>query len=220
MLTPVIENAVTHLYEAFANVPKPHMIDGCPCCIERREVDKLLSTPIKDISPGQLAPYASAAMLTVGSAEDLRYFLPRILEIRTSDWGWWPNVEVIFGALAEAKWHEWPAPEQEAVRQLVSAVIQQFLESDNEYMADEIDSWLCAIARAGDSAVPYFEQMFAEGHVEKVRQIHELNANSLMKGKLTNNFWAAPGRREVVTWFERPDVKDSIAHAYRKKHET
>ena len=56
--------------------------------------------------------------------------------------------------------------------------------------------------------------MYSDGCIEKIRQIHELNASSLMKGKLTNNFWSAPARCEVVAWFERSDVKDTIIKAY------
>ncbi len=174
----------------------------------------LLKKKPEELTPEELAPYASSAMTTVGSAIDFRFFLPRILEIRTSDWGWWPDVEVIFSAMAEAQWTTWPEDEQEAIRNLVRAVVQQFVDSPDDYIVDEVDSWLCAISRAGESAVPYLEEMYSNGHIEKVRQIHEHNANSLMKGRLVNSSWPAPARREVVAWFERADVKDAIVAAY------
>lgn len=220
MPMPSIKDAIKNLYDTFANVPRPHLIEGCPCCIDRKEVDKLLSQPLRDIAPKEMAPFATSAMLTVGSAEDLRYFLPRILEIRTSDRSWWPDVEVIFSALAEAKWHDWSEEEQRAIRRLVRAVIENCRESGDDDSAWEADAWLCAVSRAGESAVPYLEQMFANGHIELIRQLHELNAHSLMKGKLTNSFWSAPSRRDVIAWFERADIKAAIADAYRDHYDS
>src|SRR5882762_1635090 len=94
-----IQAAIEALYAAFSDAPKPMIIEGCPCCIERKDVDVLLTTPLRQITPDQLTNYAASVFLTVGSIEDFLYLLPRILEISACDPSWWPDPEVISGAL-------------------------------------------------------------------------------------------------------------------------
>lgn len=71
-----VRAAVEKLYRAFAAVPRPRHIDGCPCCIDRKEVGVLLGKPLRSVTPGELSAYASSAFLTVGDAADYLYFLP------------------------------------------------------------------------------------------------------------------------------------------------
>ncbi|HEY4248453.1 MAG TPA: hypothetical protein VGM64_16520 [Lacunisphaera sp.] len=109
-LTEVVEN----VYAVFASVPRPRKIEGCPCCIEDKEVDVLLAKPLREISPQELSSYASSVFLTVGCEEDFHYFLPRILEITVTDPGWWPHIEVTGRALGTAQWLKWPDAEKKA----------------------------------------------------------------------------------------------------------
>lgn len=213
MASEAIDRAISKLYDAFSSVPKPRMIDGCPCCVEEKELEVLLSTPRRKITPNEMAPYASSVMLTAGAPEDLRYFLPRILEIHHQDPYWFPDIEIVFRALALADWHSWPKPEQDAIRHLVDTVFDEYVTGDG-IDADQADSWLCAVARAEDSPLPYLEKMVATGSAEKLRQLHEANANALAKDKLANAFWPESAMREVMEWYKRPDVKAVIDAAY------
>ena len=100
-------DTVEQLYAVFGNVPVPRQIDACPCCLLDTEVAVLLTTPLRDLTPEQLTSYASSVTMTVGSVDDFRYFLPRILEIVATERSWWPDVEVVFGILHRAKWQQW-----------------------------------------------------------------------------------------------------------------
>ena len=62
--------AVEGLYSAFADVPKPSGIEGCPCCIERKNTDVLLAKPLRTLAPDELSNYAASAFLTIGSSTD------------------------------------------------------------------------------------------------------------------------------------------------------
>jgi hypothetical protein len=57
-LTPgamdALSNSIDVLYRAFDDVAKPRHVDGCPCCIEKKEIEVLLSTPLREIPPDAL----------------------------------------------------------------------------------------------------------------------------------------------------------------------
>jgi hypothetical protein len=73
-----LEDAIERLYESFSTVPQARHIDGCPCCIDRKEIGALLGKRLRELTPRELSPYASSAFLTIAAADYL-YFLPRIL---------------------------------------------------------------------------------------------------------------------------------------------
>ena len=80
--------ALEDVYRVFAALSKPREIEACPCCIDRLSLCTLLSTPLRELTPDQLSPYASSVLLTAGDEMDFRYFLPRMLEISLRDRHW------------------------------------------------------------------------------------------------------------------------------------
>ncbi|MCP9619694.1 hypothetical protein FOH10_09070 [Nocardia otitidiscaviarum] len=73
--------ALRELYDVFARVPRPDVIDGCPHCVAPDEGRRLLDEPIRSLTPEALARYAAKAMSTWGGVDDFRYLLPRLLEL-------------------------------------------------------------------------------------------------------------------------------------------
>lgn len=103
-----LQKAIDELYRAFEVVEPPQQIVGCPCCFDEYEIQKLLETQLRHISPELMAPYASSALLTVGSISDYLYYLPRILEISIRDESWWPAIEVTGRAIRGTHIDSWP----------------------------------------------------------------------------------------------------------------
>ena len=97
------------MYPAFANVPKPRAIEGCPCCIEGKEIDKLLITPLREMSPKELASYASSALPLSGALPTISTSCRGIWRFGNRD-TWWPDVEVTGRAIHSSKpdsWKDW-----------------------------------------------------------------------------------------------------------------
>eukprot|EP01035_Chromulina_nebulosa_P046710 gene46710-63278_t len=117
--------ATEELYRQFA-APTPSVIEGCPCCIETRGVDILLSTPLRTLSGQALWRYVSGAFLTIGSTRDFRYFLPRIFEIALLDPRNSNSAEIVLGKLRRAAWQQWPPGERDANCKLRRAAWQQW----------------------------------------------------------------------------------------------
>lgn len=126
---PTLEDATRRLYDAFTTVPKPHRIDGCPCCIDRKKIGVLLTKPLRDLTPDDLSAYASSVFLTVGDTADFLYFLPRILEINALDPNWWPNPQITGRAIRTAKPETWTPVQRAVVTDYLDAVARDAVRS-------------------------------------------------------------------------------------------
>lgn len=202
-----LQPAIDDVYRAFAGVPRPRVIEGCPCCIEGKEVDKLLTTPLREICAEDLASYAASAFLTVGSTADYLFLLPRILEVSATEDAWWPDVEVTGRAMRDAQPERWQPAQRDAVQQLFAAVIDDAIEAA---AFDKLDEWVCAAGRAGFAVAPLLRRI-AESRAA-VRGYFDINARSLRKRKLANAFWERPSAAhdEIVAWFESAAIHEML----------
>jgi hypothetical protein len=200
---------------AFEDVPKPHHVSGCPCCTSEGEFDVLLAKPIRKISPDELTRYASKALTTVGTAEDIHYFPPRILEICATESGWWPDSPIVFGKMQMAGWKNWPEKQVSAIREYVWEAFLRLLE--REESSSEIDDWICGLGKAEEDLSPYLAEL--ERQPSKLVAYYEQNSQSLLKGRLSNSFWdeATSARQVVVNWFQSKKVMEIISGAYGTK---
>jgi hypothetical protein len=149
-----VRTALEKVYRAFdGSVPKA--IEGCPCCIRRRNTDALLGTPLRELSGTTLWPYASGAFLTVGAVDDFRYLLPRILDVSIHDPGNMLDPEVVLGKLDLARWRSWPSAEQEAIETFIDVWFDHALATDlsgaqqGEVASTDAEAVLCGAALAG-----------------------------------------------------------------------
>lgn len=206
-----LRDAIEQLYRAFASTPKPRHIDGCPCCIDRKEIHVLLGKSLRAITPSEMASYASSAFLTVGDVADYLYFLPRILEITATDLSWWPDPEVTGRAIRTANPQTWNATQRAALDAYLEAVIDAAIKTGDYFL---LDGWICAIARMGFDVRPYLGQIAK--CPEAVLAYFEANAESLPRNKLANAFWElpCPGHDAVVDWFFSPEIAKVPFEAY------
>ena len=134
---------IERLYAAFKNVPKPHHVEGCPCCTSEGEFRNLLAKPLRDITPDELGRYASKALTTVGTEDDFHYFIPRILEVCATEFGWWPEPAIVLKRMQMAAWKNWPREQTSAVRAFLWANFQRVL--GQEESGPDLNDWICAI---------------------------------------------------------------------------
>jgi len=206
-----LPEAIEALYFAFRDVPKPREIEGCPCCIDDKDIGTLLSVPLRELTARQLSAYASSAFLTVGEEADYLYFLPRILEMSCADTGWWPDIEVTGRAVGETRPLTWPESRREALVDVLRAAVGRAMENEN---GRGIDEWLCAIAKMGLDVGVFLEQIAQSP--KAMLAYHEQNSQALAKRKLGNAFWDAgePGYEEIMAWFQSPMVSRMISDGY------
>ena len=210
-----ITTAIENLYHIFGSVHRPTAIVACPCCLDTNEMDILLTTPLRMLSPAELASYASSVLYTVGSPADFRYFLPRMLDISAHDPDWYPDVEIVLGKLDRANWLSWPPTEIHAITDFAMAVFQNLLERE-EHTGHEIDRWLCGFGRAGMDLAPFLRQIQARPYRKKLLEYYEVNSAKLIEKHLSNAFWDeyAEVMHQVVEWFHSSATEQAIWQAY------
>ncbi|MEM7557395.1 MAG: hypothetical protein AAF378_25570 [Cyanobacteria bacterium P01_A01_bin.84] len=219
-----LKDGIENLYKAFADVPKPHFVDGCPCCIERQEIGVLLSKPLRKISANELAPYAASVFLTVGSEADFQYFLPKIFELSTIDPVWYPCSEVVLGKLKFVQWQEWSEEKRTAIESFlelafVNFVLQPEKNPDSLFFDNKPDTWLCAIAISGVKIDTLLKRIQTNG--KALVTLYELNSETLIKGKLFNGFWhdLPDNQRIIIEWFQSEEIVQLINQQYLNRYD-
>jgi len=209
-----LSSAVNELYQAFER-PMPREVWGCPCCTDAAEMHALLAQPLQMLSVDVLERYARKAITTMGSADDLPYFWPRLAELAVAR-ELATEIEIVFGKPALAGWRaRWSARERAAVEGLAHAIVHQMAEEELE--ANEVDEWICAIGQFGTDVTEYLDPLLASTTVAatNLRGLYEYNATSLRQGELLNPFWEErPGAARLVEWFNRPEVRAAVDRAY------
>ena len=206
--------AIEALYAAFAR-PGPQVVTGCPCCITAAELDTLLATPLRDLPADALESYASSVMLTVGEAEDLRYFLPRLVELSFRG-DLLTDPEIVFSKPRAAGWRTWPEREQRALEHFAAAVLSDM--ATTPYESARVDEWITGFSRMLEDITPYLAPLTrtTPAAAANLRGFYHWNARGLARGRLSNAFWRDESEAEarVVAWFRRPEVDAAVARAY------
>lgn len=210
-MTPSLQQAIEGVYEIFCDVPRPHSVDACPCCIDRKGIVVLLSKPLRKLSPDDLTNYASSVFLTSGAVEDFLYFIPRILEILASESDWWPSPEVVTQAMHSADFETWPESRRQAVLTYFDEVVAQF---GSEGTGHALDSWICALGTLHVKLEPFLDRVAAQPR--SLIKYYEANSEHLVEGGLSNAFWdeAPEERKQVIDWFRSEGIRKSINLAY------
>jgi hypothetical protein len=211
----IAKEQIQALYYAFDDVPKPTSIDVCPCCVDRFELEHLLSTPLKEITAKNLAGYAATVFNTSGGIDDFLYFLPRILEVSVTDPGWYPDLEITCGKLSKASWLSWAEQRVLAIRQLFDTIFTQIITAES-LDGDAIEASICAFARSGDKIDRFLKLLEEDRYAKALISYYEANSETLLKGKLSSAFWH--GYRQemlaIVNWFNSPEIYARIQTAY------
>lgn len=99
-----------------------------------------------------------------------------------SDW------EVLLGKLSLGQWQNWPKPEREALTGFLHACFEDLVSAGDE-RGDEIDGFLCGLARGSVDLTNFLERLSQPDADAAFFAFSDVNAASLMKGKLANSFW-------------------------------
>jgi hypothetical protein len=215
-----LQQAIEDLYVAFRR-PRPETIDGCECCLARIDVDALIHTPLRDLSYQQLSEYVTDVIYTVGSADDFRYFLPRLLELALIEPSYANDPELLFRKLRLAGLRSWPSTEQRAIESLVDAIARRFGHEALE--RSEIDTWICALGQISEDVTPHLQHLLDDRSAARhnLYGFYDWNRRDVEKRRsLGNAFWVDgaerinPNVEHINAWFRRPEVSAAIDRAY------
>jgi len=114
-----LESATEKLYEVFRKYPlKVGLRDrSCPCCVSDDEIRDLTSKPLRGLSINEIGHFVRSAVTTFGDIDDLKHFLPRILELFQDESYDLVDDFLTFEKLNYTEWQAWEAIEIEAIEE-------------------------------------------------------------------------------------------------------
>jgi hypothetical protein len=211
--------ALDAAYEAFSGYPRPARMEASPARNAAKILTTLSSVPLRRLSSEQIGPYAGWALTTIGSVEDYKHFLPRILEqaVRAPEWmGTQPSI--IASKLKMANWRTWRKRETKAVLDVFAAALRHAVLGHPDDEGDASD-WLCALASLGEDVLPYLREWLRGAQGNALLQIANLAMQLPTLTSLDEReqiFWAdlsAEARAAIVTWLTSAQVSAALAGA-------
>lgn len=181
---------------------------------ERCRQTSALSKPLEELTAHDLGKFAWKALTTWGDVEDLKHFLPRLMQLIAQDDCAPFSREVLLGKLRLAAWRDWSETERRSVDMFLHAVWRDCLNSAaGSVWQDEL---LCGIGRAVDDLAPYLttwsDSKLTTAYEHLVHYIDWNLATLLKRGHLSNSFWsdAEPQMRQVIDWLSSRQTIDTL----------
>ncbi|MFS1523838.1 hypothetical protein ACL7TT_06940 [Microbulbifer sp. 2304DJ12-6] len=207
-------NESVALYLTFSEFQPPRKISGCECCISEKQLKVLATKKLVEITPGEIETYACSALKTVGSIDDFMYLFPRVFDLLMKDEFEWVDPEIIYGAIAIAKFSQWDKRKKDLIKGLSRKKYLQLLKSEDDNL--KVDSWLCAISHIESDISFYLQRMEQPEHAQALYSFTERNIQSISSGKLHNPFWRdCPDQEKVIlSWMHQGKVAEYLLKTY------
>ncbi|MFD0856352.1 hypothetical protein ACFQ07_29195, partial [Actinomadura adrarensis] len=200
---------IDRLYEVFGRVPRPLRMEGCSHCVEPDEDRPLLETPLRSLDEDTLRRYATDALYLWGDVDDLRYFLPRLLELAAEDEFNFPDPEIVFRKLSAGEFQTWADDERDAVHAFLARWWETRLEDDDPCPC--IETVLCSLGLTRVDLAPFLEHWERLDSEGAIRNLHDFVIEDVTwrpsgpaggGPKLRNGYWefGPDGHQAVITW--------------------
>lgn len=129
-------------YDVFARYGRPLFLDASPLRDPKLLLNQLSSKPLRLLDARDVQEYALSALTTVGTIEDYKHFLPRLLELATEPGAVEPQMIAL--KLEMAAWRTWPKNEQRSLEEIfIHACTDAFKRHTDDVLAGD---WLVSLA--------------------------------------------------------------------------
>ncbi|MBV9493416.1 MAG: hypothetical protein JOZ54_04170 [Acidobacteria bacterium] len=119
-----LKSAIARAYETFARYESVSLRPVETRSEDRKKLDglrdSLIGRELRSLPAEELLDYYYLAIRHIGDADDLRHFLPRLLELMIVDENDLLAPQVLSSLLIEADVANWPLPEKEAIVTLLT----------------------------------------------------------------------------------------------------
>lgn len=209
-MSSALDDAIERLYSVFARYRRPALVEGCPCCVGAADQAKLHARPLRALGEEELRRYAFKALTTWGTEDDLRHFLPRILELVAQS-GLGVAPQTVLGKLAYGRWERWPKDERAAIRAFLDAWLDDALESGR---AGTVIDVLSSIRQTGGELAPLLVRVDLEAARSPAARALLLElAGELASQRKLDPWMSVEDSDAVTSWLVHPDRRGSIERA-------
>lgn len=203
------------LYATFARF-ELGKVAGCPHCVGDDDQRDLRRVPLRQLTGDDVEHYAFKAISTWGDADDLRHFLPRLLELAARG-DLTVDVATVVGKLRLAQWSGWPPDQREAIETFAGAWWRRTL---TIYPApDDAATVLQAVAQAVDDLSPFLSAWLdppTEPAARHLAAFIDVLAHSVRRrptGLVLRGWWHDQPA-QLLTWLARPALRDTMESAF------
>jgi hypothetical protein len=204
-----LDAAIERLYVVFARYGRPAVVAGCPCCVGAADQARLHARPLRALGEEELRRYAFKALTTWGTEDDLRHFLPRILELVARD-GLGVDPQTVLGKLAYGHWERWPEDERVAIRAFLDAWLDETLRTDR----GELGAVLSSTRQTGGELAPLLARVELEAARSPAARARLLELVGKLAAQRKLDAWMNVEDSDAVTsWLAHPDRRGSIERA-------
>ncbi|WP_030434507.1 hypothetical protein [Actinoplanes subtropicus] len=210
-----LDQAVGGLYATFAAF-ELGAVAGCPHCVDGDDQREIRRVPLRELTGDDLGHYAFKAVTTWGDADDLRHFLPRLLELAAH--GALPvDLAVVLGKLRLARWSQWPEEQRDAIEAFAGAWWRHTLAMFPA--ADDAATVLQAIGQAVDDLSLFLSGWLDPPGEPAVRHLAAFvdhlayTARRRPTGLVLGGWWHDQPA-QLLTWLARPAPRDALENAF------
>ncbi|RFB91576.1 hypothetical protein B5K08_14785 [Rhizobium leguminosarum bv. trifolii] len=205
-----LEDSLKTLYPTFFEYPFPSSLDASPLRDAEKILTVLKSAPLREIDAAALGPYAASAITTVGSVDDFRHFLPRILHcavLGASAYGFEPPI--IASKLLLCDWQQWPIAERTAIANFFYSAWAYKRLQDPDVDASAWN-WIVAMAMLDLQFQACLDLWLKQPTPNAFLQLAGADLKSLYRG---TGFWqdiASADRHLVLEWIKSDIVENAF----------
>jgi hypothetical protein len=203
----VLAASIDGLYAIFSRYRLPPHLPGWPHCTSEEDDRLLHSKPLRELEAEELERFAFKAMTTLGTTENFKHFLPRLLELSCHGQIGYADFEVVLGKLRYGGWSTWPEVEQAAVNRFLNALWTNLL---GTYPCSlDSGTCLCGLGNAVNDLATFLSVWRNDSSAAAARHMADLldqNTPELFQGRLSDAFWEEreTQMKQVVDWLTDP----------------
>jgi hypothetical protein len=210
-----LDVAIERLYDVFARYPKPHGQTYSPyTTITPDDVRSIRERPLRSLAGKDLAKFAMKALNTWGDENELRYYLPRILELLAREGGWVVASSVLL-KLAFGHWRDWPAAEQAAIESFVTELWIALLKGQAQHPS--LAELALGASNAGIPVRPLVESWWNVSGPAAVVQLADLITLERQELLGTGSFgeeWSEEARSALDDLVRSPNLRARMEEAF------
>ncbi|WP_443750750.1 hypothetical protein [Asticcacaulis solisilvae] len=202
---------IEEAYKVFAHYTCPETMKAAPKHNVPEVLMQLRASSLKTLSADNLGAYAGSAIYTIGTVDDYKHFLPRILELGRGEHPWLGlSPEVIAGKLVYSEWTQWPKVEQAVVRDVFASALRMSRGADPDVL--DASHLLCANAILGTDLNSLLSDWLPPQNGAVVVQLARIVQAAMRDGE-DAAYWesvSAEDRRWLREWSQQKAVWDAF----------
>ncbi|MCC2547471.1 hypothetical protein LJY25_13530 [Hymenobacter sp. BT175] len=210
--------AIENLYEVFARYPGNANMDGSPIYDDLAEWNAaLFAKPLRELTDQDLTFFTGSVLLTWGGKDDLKHFLPRILELTAyynEPYDFW----LLFERLTDIDWLGGPELERAAIVEYARALWESLLQDESdkaEWSFMEYFSTLAHFFPDFTELLATWENAPGRGPVKHLAGfVFNENQNVFDKGFIKGFYNQKEHAAELQAWLLSLGVRQRLEAAY------